>query len=297
MGHRFWRHRAEPLLQERMWGCDLPLPDALRERQEWSEEAGYDAAGRCVAWRQVPDGATETVRREDGVVVATLDGGEARTSHERTEYADGSVETYEYDAAGRLVAIVEPENLWHSCNGTERIDTGGRLEVAYEGDDPVAIHGPYGEVWARPTVAWEVRLAEAAERIADLVIAEVQAGVDERLFALNLVYVDQGSLHLVLMVGGSDDSMECDLPDDLDDALLRDACIGQPGDPYRVVLGAVARVIARRELPVPVTDDFVVYMSEHDEGTEAKVEAIRACNPPERVARWAAAWQGSSPPL
>jgi hypothetical protein len=226
---RWFLHRPEPLLHERMWGCSLPLPDEQRRRQPWHEEGGFDATGRPIAWRQVghergglaDPGAREIAVVEDGVTVVRREGvAVARTTYDgrglpvRTEYpGDLGHETYEHDAAGRLVAIEESDRLW-STAGSERLDTGGRL------------------------------------------------------------------------VG-----------EDLDERLLRAACIQQPGDPYRAVLGAVASKLARADwMPMlRPTPDFVVYIAEHDEGYAPKVESIRGHNPPDRVARWEASWPPGAP--
>ncbi|WP_354697357.1 hypothetical protein DSM112329_02980 [Paraconexibacter sp. AEG42_29] len=82
------------------------------------------------------------------------------------------------------------------------------------------------------------------------------------------------------------------LDEDLDRLLLREASVLQPADPYWTVLGAVARELAQadwRGVAVP-TEDFVVYVAEHDEGVAAKAASVRAHNPPGRVAAWDASW-------
>jgi hypothetical protein len=74
--------------------------------------------------------------------------------------------------------------------------------------------------------------------------------------------------------------------------LLRQAAIEQHGDPYRVVLNAIAGELARRDWSelLSLTEDFVVFIAEHDEGYRCKADSVRAANPPERVAAWDAAW-------
>jgi hypothetical protein len=36
----------------------------------------------------------------------------------------------------------------------------------------------------------------------------------------------------------------------------------------------------------PVSDDFVSFIAEHDEGIHEKIESLRACNPSERAEPW-----------
>ena len=68
---RWYRHRPEPLLHERLWGCAVLGGD---------EEAGLDAAGRAFALRErggrlievsAVEGRSVIVRRARGVVVQT----------------------------------------------------------------------------------------------------------------------------------------------------------------------------------------------------------------------------------
>ncbi len=76
----------------------------------------------------------------------------------------------------------------------------------------------------------------------------------------------------------------------------RRAC-AQPDDPYRVVLGAVARRLSNDALPgLRKTDDFVAWVAEHDEGLTEKVSSIRLHNAPEAVARWERGWGRSVMP-
>ncbi len=349
VGHRWFRHRAEPLLHERMWGCDLPPAPEWSARQEWSEEAGFDVEGRPVAWRQLDESGrptvTEHARREADAVVVPTDLGLARTTFDarghpvRTTYTTDRgpvVEVYEHDDAGRLVAIEEPDEQWMSCGGSERLETGGRLDVEHDEDGPLRITGADGGVvWERPARPWPERLAEGAGTIADACVEAVAAACAEHgvppgteVFGLSLIYVDQGSLHPILAFGmqedrrawleleDGDDELVSNLlylnadheglsfveddvvPDELDGQLLREACAGQPGDPYRAVLGAVARRLADRGFAPHLrrTDDFVAFVAEHDEGYAEKVRSVRAHNDPARVARWEASWPAATKP-
>ena len=74
--------------------------------------------------------------------------------------------------------------------------------------------------------------------------------------------------------------------------LLRLACLQQPGNPHRVLLTEAARLLAARDWSplLSPTDDFVVYLGEHDEGWRPKYESLREINPPERLDRWNARW-------
>jgi hypothetical protein len=177
-------------------------------------------------------------------------------------------------------------------------------------------------VWERPTVPWEQRLAQAARAIGDLCrdaigLAVQDAGLPSTTasYGVSLIYVDQGSLHAMVAVGleeehraagtGEEGAMaalyiEGDAlewideeipPADLDVPLLREACMAQTDDPYRVVLGAVARDLADADLPgLRKTEDFVAWVAEHDEGFDEKFESIRLHNPPDAVARWESGW-------
>src|SRR4051812_9634114 len=297
-------HRAEPLLHERMWGCSLPLPDDQRLHRSWHEEGGYDADGQPVAWRQVDHsrarpadepGVREVAVVEHGAVAVHLaGGGVARTSYgehglpERTDYSetqyshDPSHESYEYDALGRLVAIEESDTLWGTMIASERYTTGGRLTVEHDEHGPRRIASEIDVVWERLEIPWPQQLQAGAATIADACLQATKRACEEHavppgteVFALNLVYVEQGSLHTTLSFGlerdrrqwradGLDgEEMACNLfyvnanheglnfiDDDvveaeLDQQLLRAACAQQPRDPYRTVLGAVAERLAR----------------------------------------------------
>lgn len=177
---------------------------------------------------------------------------------------------------------------------------------------------------------WEQLLARGSRRIAELVVAGIEQRVEElgmrgvEVFALKLVYVDQGSLHIEPVTLGLEadrrrwlaeereepdeytDSLVLDLvylgrdgealnwinlpdwDDELDALLLREASRASDADPYTTVLDEVARVLLVRDWQglVTPTDAFVVYCAEHDEGINEKLRAVRAANPPERAARW-----------
>jgi hypothetical protein len=136
---RWFLHRPEPLLHERMWGCSLPLPDEQRRRQPWHEEGGFDAAGRPIAWRQVghergglaDPGAREIAVVEDGVTVVRREGmAVARTTYDgrrlpvRTEYPGAlGHETYEHDEG--YAPKVE------SIRGHNPPDRGARWEASW----------------------------------------------------------------------------------------------------------------------------------------------------------------------
>lgn len=58
------------------------------------------------------------------------------------------------------------------------------------------------------------------------------------------------------------------------------------------MLHEVAALLARHDWDrlITPTEDFVVFVAEHDEGIAPKYESLRAINPPDRVAAWAARW-------
>lgn len=174
--------------------------------------------------------------------------------------------------------------------------------MAHDERGPLRIAGDRGIVWERSAEPWPAVLAAGAAAFRDLVVAVVQrAGVDPltEVFSLMLVYVDQCGLHLTPCFGlqsdrrrwlaaGLDASdfacrlwgpepesgpgrlyhMDADLLDsDYDAFLHREAAMRQPGDPRRIVFTAAAGLLARHDwtgLLTP-TDDFVVYIAEHDE--------------------------------
>ena len=342
VGSRWFLHRPEPLLHERMWGCDLPLPPEQADPDGWHHDGGFDGDGRPVAWRQRGpwDDPTHEVVTTDGglITVRSASAGAIRTTLDptgrpvATEYDafPGAVETYEYDEAGRLVVIHESSQLWSTLLASERYSPGGRLTVEHDDAGPSRIADERGQVvWERPVVPWERTLDEAADAIAAACRDAAFHACDRHgvaagtpVFALQLTYVDQGSLRPDLSFGLEADRRTW-LSEDLDDEelainllyvganhvginfietdaiaaadderLLRAACIQQPADPYRVVLGAVATRLARTDWAPALrpTDDFVVFIAEHDEDFGPMVASIRAHNPPERVARWEASF-------
>jgi hypothetical protein len=78
----------------------------------------------------------------------------------------------------------------------------------------------------------------------------------------------------------------------LDARLSREACLKQPADPYHAVLHVVAALLARHESNrlVEPTEDFVVFVAEHDEGITPKHASVRAVSLAERLAAWDARW-------
>ena len=225
---RWWRHRAEPLLHERLWGCDLTLPDAQRLRDAAHDEAGFDADGRPIAWRQVWHGdwaepgvfEIATVNDDGDAVVELAEGVIARTTYDerglpvRTDYSDDlEPETYEHDESGRLVAIHESPDLGGTVLNTERLETGGLLRVEHDAAGPARIVSAGGDlVWERTTDPWEVQLAKGADEIADQCMHAIRASCQElrvsvgtEVFALMLTYVDQGSLQPTVSFGLEED--------------------------------------------------------------------------------------------
>lgn len=179
-------------------------------------------------------------------------------------------------------------------------------------------------VWERCERPWPELLAEGAHTIARLVIDGVAHRVGEldargtEVFSLMLVYVDQGSLHIEpasfgleadrrtwlgsgldgeqlaiklfypIHSGDGLDWVDVDWDDDLDWLLLREASLNGPEDPYTTVLDEVCRVLAGHDWDglIAPTEDFVVYCAEHDEDITPKIRAMRAANPPARLAAW-----------
>lgn len=341
VSNRWVGHRAEPLIGERLWGCDAPLPDDVLARSEFWAEAGFDADGRPAAFRERSrhdDGEADEVvtieRLADGTTVVHLaEGGEARTFFDdaglatRTVYVDEDgeedEETYHYDDAGRLVAINESAALGGTHDGGREY-TGGRLSVEHDDGGAARIVDASGDVvWERPTRPWAEELERAADVLATGYLGLLAAAVqDEGLvpgtesYGLSLVYVDQNDINAVLAVGLEDDRraagggedgavetlyIEGDLPWITDQvlgekesvALLRVASMGQPDDPWRVVLGEVVRRLSESDLPgLTKTQDFVGWVAEHDEGLAEKVSSIRIHNRADAVARWEAGWGG-----
>jgi hypothetical protein len=84
------------------------------------------------------------------------------------------------------------------------------------------------------------------------------------------------------------DEIEYDVEPALEARLLGDAALHAVDDPVRTVLNATAAVLARHDWSAlfPVSDDFVTFIAEHDEGVEEKIESLRVCNPSERAEPW-----------
>jgi YD repeat-containing protein len=218
---RFTGHRPEPLLRERVWGNDDPLPADVLERSKWWGEAGYDTDGRAIAFRSHGEEGLEHIEFVDGaVVVHLLEGGTATTEFDdagrpvRTRYVDvegdDGEERYEYDADGRLVVIQEFESLLATVPGNERwYGDGRRLTVEHDDRGPVRIVDADGAVgWARPARPLEEELAAFADVLAAeyrevLPRALEEDGVEPgaAVYGLTLVYFGQGDLLPVLTFG------------------------------------------------------------------------------------------------
>src|SRR5690349_10019992 len=67
-------------------------------------------------------------------------------------YEDGEGESYEYDEAGRLVAIQESPAVYYASGYPgQRVDTGGRLSVDHDDQGPLRIVDEHDRtVWERP---------------------------------------------------------------------------------------------------------------------------------------------------
>lgn len=208
--------------------------------------------------------------------------------------------------------------------------TGGRLTVEHDERGPTRITDSAGEVrWERWDEPWPQLLDRGARAIGDGAVRVTEAYCHAHalpptteVFALMLIYVAQGSLYVSLSFGlEADRKRWLDDPVDpeelatklwylsgngegpiyigedvidgtLDKLLLREAALKQPGDPYRVVLNAAAARLARHDWAsiLTTTDDFIVYIAEHDEGYAPKHDSVRAVNPPERLSLWDARW-------
>lgn len=252
---RWYRHRPEPLLHERLWGCALRGGD---------EEAGLDAAGRAFALRERGGRLIELARVEGRSVAVYRARGEvlrtefdARGRAVRTVYPqDGQVETYTYDEAGRLVAIDEPPRLWATVTGSERWETGGRLVVTHDERGPALISGPAGTVWDRSEPPLAELLARRGPALAAACATAILAAAGSHrvrpgtpLLRIVLTPRGHGSLwpDIDVRIGGDRDYFEVTVPRDadLDTPLLRAACMGQTGDPYAAILEPVAQHLRR----------------------------------------------------
>jgi YD repeat-containing protein len=245
----------------------------------------------------------------------------------RVGYTDGQSETYTYDREGRLIGINEHPMLWSTVGGSpQRFDTGGPLRVEHDEHGPVRIATPHHVVWERCEEPWPDLLRRGAESLAARCVdaiagTDVAPGVE--VFGLMLIYVSDGGLHTVVSAGLesersallADDDPESiayglwypeapglsfvEVEDDetLDDLLLREAALNDRREAQRTVLTEVAKLLARRDwsgLLTP-TEDFVVYIAEHDEGFTKKHESVREVNPSKRLAIWDARWPPGVP--
>jgi hypothetical protein len=77
-----------------------------------------------------------------------------------------------------------------------------------------------------------------------------------------------------------------------DEFLLREAALNDRREAQRTVLTEVAKRLARRDWSgvFRPTEDFVVFIAEHDEGFAPKHASVREVNPSERLAAWDARW-------
>ena len=153
------------------------------------------------------------------------------------------------------------------------------------------------------------------------------AGADAdqpEVYCLMLTYVSDGGLGVTVNAGTEEDRrhylardespemkaanlwypesdelsfLEAQPDPELDPLLLREAALNDPREPQRTVLTEVAKLLARRSWDpiLKLTDDFVVYIAEHDEGFAEKHASVHEVNPPDRLARWNAAWPPSLP--
>jgi YD repeat-containing protein len=247
-----------------------------------------------------------------------------------TRYADGGEERYGYDNAGRLIEIDEYSRLWDTVDGdfvcVYRDDCGGRLHVEHDAAGPVRITGPHGTVWERCDEPWPELLRRGAVSLAErchAAVADADAGRPE-VYCLMLIYVGDGGLNVLVNAGSEEDRhfylardespeelavsllypesdglsfLEVEPDPALDPLLFREAALNDPREPQRTVLTEVAKLLARRDWDplLQLTDDFIVYIAEHDEGVAEKQASVREVNPADRVARWDAAWRPSLP--
>jgi YD repeat-containing protein len=276
--------RPEPFLFERVWAH----PSSRAPEDAPTTTAMLDDAGRLVGAR----------------------------------YSDGEEESYEYDADGRLVAIKEADSLaWAVSENAQRVDTGGRLSIEHDEEGPLRIVDEWERtVWERPGEPFETlfeRGIVSFERRCVEALARVAVDPDTQIQCMRLIYVDDGDLHTIITVLTEDDrerllqtggafDIACGLwypesepvgflevEDHEDDQrLLRETALNDPRDAKRVVLNAVAKRLAHRDWSgvFTPTEDFLVFIAEHDEGFAPKYESVLEVNPPERLAAWDARW-------
>jgi len=294
--------REEPFLRERLWAHDPELAPGVTARTEL-DDAGRPARTVYSGVEDVSEPIEERYGYDDAGRIVTID--------EPDELGDAFEPGWREETGGRL-------RVEHASEGPLRI-LGPDDDLVWE-----RVEEPWPELLASAARSVADRaIALVAARCREEAIAP-----ETEVFGLMLTYVDQGPLHFDLGFGLEhdrrawlragldsdelasrlwylDDSwfgegeggglshLEGELPgDDLGERLLRQAAIEQRADPYRVVLNAIAAELARRDWSelISLTEDFVVFIAEHDEGYRCKADSVRAANPPERVAAWDAAW-------
>lgn len=269
----------------------------------------------------LPDRAIDYDADDRGRVVAAR-----MTAHDGETIA----ERYRRDDQGRVVSIEEGAGYTQHLNGV-LMERGPHFAVEHDERGPLRVrHMGSGEIrWERVDRPFAELLADGARTLARSVVEGVVRRADEldargtEVYALVLLHFDQGNLRIdpasfaleterrSWLDGGHDpamveqslldtvadeDSLACvevDHDEELCWRLLREAALHDP-DPYTTVLDEVARVLARHDWDglVTTSEDFVVYCANHDEDIPPKVRAIRAANPPERLAAWEAAFPG-----
>jgi len=293
---------VQPFLGERLWVHDPELAPGVTARTEL-DDAGRPARTVYSGVEDVSEPIEERYGYDDAGRIVTID--------EPDELGDAFEPGWREETGGRL-------RVEHASEGPLRI-LGPDDDLVWE-----RVEEPWPELLASAARSVADRaIALVAARCREEAIAP-----ETEVFGLMLTYVDQGPLHFDLGFGLEhdrrawlragldsdelasrlwylDDSwfgegeggglshLEGELPgDDLGERLLRQAAIEQRADPYRVVLNAIAAELARRDWSelISLTEDFVVFIAEHDEGYRCKADSVRAANPPERVAAWDAAW-------
>jgi len=220
---RWFGHRPEPLLHERLWGCSLLLDDDDDHGAGtgWRFDAGIDERGHPIAFRvsgPYPEsGYVEYVVRARGVTTVRLgDGTTVRTEHDdagrpvRTTYEGGwtGEEAYVYDDAGRLVRIEEAKSLWCTAIDTVRNWTGGSLSVEHDGRGPLKITGAQGVEWERSDASWPEILCDGARAIHEGVLRvsekhcrSADVSPDTEIFGLTLMYTGDSGLGPIVRFG------------------------------------------------------------------------------------------------
>jgi YD repeat-containing protein len=263
----------------------------------------FDGHGRGVAYRQGEGYEERTTYADDRIVVHTEGHELLETELDdvgrpiRTRYVSGESERYRYDG-DRLVEIDEAPGLWRTAIDASREGTGGRLEVEYDERGPRAIRQSARLVWERREEPWPELLARGAVELAERFAREIERAVERRGLAvakLQITYVEQSGLFSTISLaledvrddemlfwygigeGGGIEQIECDVPTELEDSLLREAALSDPGQPQRTVLNAVASTLARRDWAgvIAPMSDFVASRAEHDEDVGPKRESLR----------------------